>query len=213
MSCSPDIPEVWHRTALAPCIPTRVSGCNHSLGHHNLRVCSQQETWVQCLAWSEHHQCQGKAEALLSSRAQPLCTDSTVREKKRREINTWHPSTQTWVLLGEDSGSESCFLIGHDLHPIQTKNYKNFLQLHHLYHTFKYCTNAKAELTSLKKGALINIKDNFRTSKNFHKTLRTKSSENLINVAYVMGCANIKLNCLKNYMQIKYNTAINKAYL
>lgn len=89
---SPDIPEVWHRTAVAPCIPTRVSGCNHSLGHHNLRVCSQQETWVQCLAGSEHHQCQGKAEALLSSRAQPLCTDSTVRQKKRREINTYHPS-------------------------------------------------------------------------------------------------------------------------
>lgn len=141
-----------------------------------------------------------------------LCVPTVQSERKKEEKST--PAIPAmWVLPGEDSDSESCFLIGHDLHPNQTKKCKSFLQLHNLYHTFKYCTNAKAELTSLKEGALINIKDNFRTSKNFHKTLRIKSSENLINVAYATGCANIKLNCLKNYMQIKYNTAINKAYL
>lgn len=87
------------------------------------------------------------------------------------------------------------------------------MQLHHLYHAFKYCTGTEAELTNFKEGELINIKDNSRTSKNFYKTLRIKNSENLINVAYATDCANIKLNCLKNYMQIKHNTAINKAYL
>lgn len=86
-------------------------------------------------------------------------------------------------------------------------NFTNF------FHTFKYCTNAKAELTSLKERELINIKNNFRTSKNFYRILRTKSSENLINVACATGCANIKLNCFKNRMQIQYNTAIKKAYL
>lgn len=135
-------------------------------------------------------------------------------QPERKQVEKSTPAIPvTWILLEEESGSACCFLIGHDSYQIQTKNCKSFLQLHNFYHTFKYCTNAKAELTNLKEGELINIKDNFRTSKNFYKTMRTKSSENLIRVAYATGCANIKLNCFKNYIQIQYNAAIKKAYL
>lgn len=91
-------------------------------------------------------------------RAQPLCTNNAVREQKKKR-NHHLPSQWGGYLLRRNLVQECCLLVGHYLHPIQTKNCKNFLQLHNSYHTFKYCTNAKAELTSLKEGELINIKD------------------------------------------------------
>lgn len=195
---------------VTPCIPGGASGCDHSLGHHNLG--SQLQTWAQCPAWCEHHLCQGKAGRGFSPQRFSPCVLTIHSERKQVEKST--PAIPVmWVLLEEESGSACCFLIGHDLYQIQIKNRKSFLRLHNIYHTFKYCTTVKAELTNLKEEELINIKDNFRTSKNFYKTMRTKSSENLIRVAYATDCANMKLNCFKNYIQIQYNTAIKKAYL